>query len=40
MEKAGTKPVQLDFKEGLALNNRTQLMTAMAASTIYDAEND
>jgi len=27
MEKAGTKSVQLEFKEGLALNNGTQLMT-------------
>lgn len=38
MEKAGIKPVQLEFKEGLALNNGTQLMTAIAALTIYDAE--
>jgi len=40
MEKAGINPVQPDFKEGIALNNGTQLMTAMAALTIYDAEND
>ncbi len=39
MEKAGIKPVQLEFKEGIALNNGTQLMTAMAALTVYDAEN-
>lgn len=38
MEKAGMKPVPLDFKEGIALNNGTQLMTAIAALTIYDAE--
>jgi len=38
MEKAGIKPVQLDFKEGIALNNGTQLMTAIAALTVYDAE--
>ncbi|MDH5770667.1 MAG: aromatic amino acid lyase [Candidatus Bathyarchaeota archaeon] len=38
MEKAGIKPVQLDFKEGIALNNGTQLMTAIAALTIHDAE--
>ena len=38
MEKAGIKPVQLDFKEGVALNNGTQLMTAIAALTIHDAE--
>ena len=35
MEKAGIKPVQLEFKEGIALNNGTQLMTAMAALTVY-----
>ncbi|MEM2263527.1 MAG: histidine ammonia-lyase [Candidatus Bathyarchaeia archaeon] len=39
MEKAGIKPIQLDFKEGIALNNGTQLMTAMAALNIYRAEN-
>lgn len=39
MEKAGIKPVQLEFKEGVALNNGTQLITAIAALTIYDAEN-
>lgn len=39
MEKANIKPVQLEFKEGIALNNGTQLMTAMAALTVYDAEN-
>jgi histidine ammonia-lyase len=39
MEKAGIKPVQLEFKEGVALNNGTQLITAIAALTVYDAEN-
>ena len=39
MEKAGINPVQLDFKEGFALNNGTQLMTAIAALTVCDAEN-
>ncbi len=39
MAKAGIKPVQLEFKEGIALNNGTQLMTAIAALTVYDAEN-
>ncbi|MGB9675895.1 MAG: histidine ammonia-lyase [Candidatus Bathyarchaeales archaeon] len=39
MEKAGIKPVQLDFKEGVALNNGTQLITAIAALTVHDAEN-
>lgn len=39
MKKAGIKPVLLEFKEGLALNNGTQLMTAIAALTVYDAEN-
>ena len=38
MEKAGIRPVQLEFKEGIALNNGTQLMTAIAALTIHDAE--
>ncbi len=38
MEKAGVKPVELDFKEGIALNNGTQLMTATAALVIHDAE--
>lgn len=39
MEKAGIKPVQLEFKEGIALINSTLLMTAIAALTVYDAEN-
>lgn len=39
MAEAGIEPVQLEFKEGIALNNGTQLMTAIAALTVYDAEN-
>jgi histidine ammonia-lyase len=39
MKKAGIKPVHLAPKEGIALNNGTQLMTALAALTINDAEN-
>ncbi|MCS7124024.1 MAG: histidine ammonia-lyase [Candidatus Bathyarchaeota archaeon] len=39
MEKAGIKPVQLDFKEGIALNNGTQIMTAIAALNVHKAEN-
>ena len=38
MEKAGIKTVKLEFKEGIALNNGTQLMTAMAALAVHDAE--
>jgi histidine ammonia-lyase len=36
--KAEIQPVKLDFKEGVALNNGTQFMTAIAALTVYDAE--
>ncbi len=39
MKKAGIVPVKLDYKEGLALNNGTQLMTAVAALAVYDAQN-
>jgi histidine ammonia-lyase len=39
LAKAGIKPVRLKFKEGVALNNGTQLMTAIGALTVYDAEN-
>ncbi|MEM3616634.1 MAG: histidine ammonia-lyase [Candidatus Bathyarchaeia archaeon] len=39
MEKAGIKPIQLEAKEGIALNNGTQLMTAIAAITVHRAEN-
>ena len=38
MRKAGIQPVQLDVKEGVALSNGTQFMTAIAALTVYDAE--
>jgi len=38
MEKAVIKSVQLEFKEGTALNSGTQLMTAIAALAIHDAE--
>ncbi len=38
MRKAGIQPVKLDVKEGVALNNGTQFMTAIAALTVYDAE--
>ncbi|MCI5697738.1 MAG: histidine ammonia-lyase [Clostridiales bacterium] len=37
MEKAGIKPVQLAAKEGLALNNGTQMMTAVGANVLWDA---
>jgi histidine ammonia-lyase len=39
MKKAGIKPIQLDFKEGIALNNGTQIMTAIAALTVHRAKN-
>ncbi|MGB9713870.1 MAG: histidine ammonia-lyase [Candidatus Bathyarchaeales archaeon] len=39
MEKARIKPVELEVKEGIALNNGTQLMAAIAALTVHDAEN-
>jgi histidine ammonia-lyase len=39
MKKAEIRPLVLDFKEGVALNNGTQMMTAMAALAVYDAEN-
>jgi len=39
MEKAGITPIQLDFKEGIALNNSIQLMTAITALRVCDAEN-
>ena len=40
MEKAGIKPLEyLGAKEGLALINGTQCMTAMGAITIYDTIN-
>ncbi|MDY6915832.1 MAG: histidine ammonia-lyase [Candidatus Cloacimonadota bacterium] len=38
MKKAGIEPVKLKAKEGLALNNGTQVMTAIAALTLLKAE--
>lgn len=38
MKLAGIKPIELDFKEGIALNNGTQVMTAIGALTVYHAE--
>lgn len=38
MEKAGLTPVELSSKEGLALINGTQVMTAVGALTVYDAQ--
>lgn len=37
MEKAGITPVELTSKEGLALINGTQVMTAVGCLTAYDA---
>jgi len=39
MKQAGIQPVQLEAKEGVALNNGTQYMTAIATLTVHDAEN-
>jgi histidine ammonia-lyase len=39
MGKANITPITLDVKEGVALNNGTQMMTAIAALAVYDAEN-
>lgn len=36
-KKAGLKPVELAAKEGLALNNGTQMLTAVGLNTVYDA---
>ena len=36
MEKAGLKPVQLSFKEGLGLINGSQMMTGQAALMLHD----
>ncbi|UCC33199.1 MAG: histidine ammonia-lyase [Candidatus Bathyarchaeota archaeon] len=38
MKKAGITPVRLDFKEGLALNNGTQMVTALGVLAIHDTE--
>ncbi len=39
LEKAGIEPLPLVSKEGLALINGTQMMTAVGALTVYDAIN-
>ncbi len=39
MKKAEISPITLDVKEGVALNNGTQMMTAIAALAVHDAEN-
>lgn len=39
LEKAGIEPVVLAAKEGLALNNGTQMMTAVGVNVLYDAMN-
>ncbi len=36
--KAGIAPITLDVKEGVAFINGTQMMTAIAALNVYDAE--
>jgi histidine ammonia-lyase len=38
LDSAGIKPVVLEGKEGLALINGTQVMTAIAALAVWDAE--
>jgi histidine ammonia-lyase len=38
MDAAGLRPVVLEAKEGLALNNGTQAMTALAVLALHDAE--
>lgn len=38
MKRAGIKPVSLAYREGLAIMNGSQFMTAIAAFNIYDAE--
>ena len=38
MRKAGVKPTDLTYKEGLGLINGSQMMTAGAALLVYDAE--
>ena len=37
LDRAGLKPLQLEAGEGLALVNGTQVMTAVAALSVYDA---
>jgi len=38
LKKAGIKPVPLAYREGLAIMNGSQFMTAIAAFNLYDAE--
>ncbi len=38
LKAAGIKPVALEAKEGIALNNGTQAMTAVGVLVLYDAE--
>jgi len=38
MKLAGIKPIELDFKEGIALNNGTQMMVAIGALALYDSK--
>ncbi len=38
LQKIGQDPVQLEAKEGLALNNGTQQMTAVGSLNLHDAE--
>ncbi len=38
MAKAGLTPIELTSKEGLSLINGTQVMTAVGALTVYDAQ--
>ena len=37
MKKEGITPVELVAKEGLALNNGTQMMTAVGVNVLWDA---
>lgn len=37
MEKAGIEPVALEAKEGLALNNGTQMLTGVGLNVLWDA---
>lgn len=37
MKKAGIKPIQLTFKEGLGLINGSQMVTGLGALLVYDA---
>lgn len=38
MKEVGLKPISVAMKEGLALNNGTQMSTAVAALTVHDSE--